>query len=375
MKRRLGRGLGSLLGSGGLGALSGPASAGTEKPNDGEKAPDPGQVVPGAAGEPAAPAQGKARAAAAVPPPAAVVLDGVVVRDGAGGREAEEGNEPGLAGAGEVPGEAALEVPHRAIRANPYQPRDDFDEESIESLGQSLKSHGFLQPLCVRPFKGEAGTYELISGERRWRAAGRLGLENVPVTIRRDVDDADMLELALVENLQREDLNAMERARGFRAMQVDLGLTQEEVSQRVGLRRATVANHLRLLDLPRAAQDAVERGLITMGHGRALLGLKGEPAMLRLLGKAVREEMSVRALEEIVRRRNAAEEGPATGDGAVKARAEPWVEALEASLRERLGTKAVVRNRKGYRGTIQIDYHDREELDRLMEVLVPRKTI
>ncbi|MDP6519804.1 MAG: ParB/RepB/Spo0J family partition protein [Planctomycetota bacterium] len=390
MKRRLGRGLGSLLGAGGLAAVGGAQ----ERADDGGAAasqvadgatPSEGktELGPGAGlskkdergVEPREPEVMAERSSPSEPvpitEPVPVVVDGVVVRDGGHGPERAQD----LAGHGAKLGtDGPGSIPHAAIRANPYQPRIDFDEEALEQLCQSLKAHGFLQPLCVRRCPDQPEVFELISGERRWRAAGRLGMELVPVTIRPEVDDGAMLELALVENLQREDLNAMERARALRAMQEDLGLTQEKVAKRVGMRRATVANHLRLLELPKPAQDAIERGLISMGHGRALLGLSGEGARLRLLGKAVREELSVRALEEIVRRRSGEKTSQAS-EAQTQVRAEPWIGEVEGRLRERLGTKAVVRNRAGYRGSIQIDYHDREELDRLLELLAPAATL
>ena len=334
MTRRLGRGLGSLLGS------FAPKTA--DLPDDGQTVVDTGRSESGLMGE---------------------------MGGGDQGGRAKTGSDDDLkskhrASAGHV----SLDL----LRPNPYQVRDDFDEAALERLAVSLKQHGFLQPLCVRASTAEAGAYEVISGERRWRAAAKLGLAEVPVTIREGVDNEMMLELAMVENLQREDLNAMERARGFRSMMAELGLTQEKVADRVGLKRATVANHLRLLELPEAAREALQRGLITMGHGRALLGLDGKAAILRVLGKTVREDLSVRALEEIVRRRSGAT--PRVQAATVKA-AEPWVVAVEARLLERLGTRAVIKNRPGYRGTIQIEYHDREDLDRLLDIVAPQKKI
>src|SRR5262249_13839390 len=158
------------------------------------------------------------------------------------------------------------------IRPNPFQPRRHFDEASLSDLAQSLKTHGVLQPIVVRT--SPAG-FELIAGERRWRAARIAGLARLPALIRTEVSDREMLELALVENLQREDLDAIERAQGFRAMIQSLSLTQEQVAERVGIQRASVANHLRLLDLPAPVQDAVSKGLLSMGHAKAILALSG----------------------------------------------------------------------------------------------------
>src|SRR5688572_14180266 len=173
------------------------------------------------------------------------------------------------------------------IDPNPFQPRKTMDPAGLEELRDSIAQHGVLQPVVVRK---NGGRYQLVSGERRWRAARLAGLDRIPAVVREDVTDEQMLELALVENLQRRDLDPIERARGFQALMETLGITQEAVAAKVGLKRATVANHLRLLELPAKVQDAVGRGLVTMGHARALLGLADAAKMEELLGECVRQD-------------------------------------------------------------------------------------
>src|SRR5262249_35963689 len=162
--------------------------------------------------------------------------------------------------------------------------RRTFDPQALEELASSLKAHGFLQPIVVRR---AAGGYEVISGERRLRAAKLADIRDVPVLVRDDVSDRDMLELALVENVQRQDLDAIERAQGFQALMDSLQMTQEQVAVKVGLKRSTVANHLRLLELPEPVQDAIRTGLLSMGHARAMLGVSDRPACLKLMERTV----------------------------------------------------------------------------------------
>lgn len=251
----------------------------------------------------------------------------------------------------------------RALRPNPHQPRKAFGPEALDELVQSIKQHGILQPIVVRP---SGDTYEIIAGERRWRAAQLANLSEVPVVVRPSVSDAEMLELALVENVQRDDLNAIERAEGFRDLMASLHLTQEQVAQKVGLRRATVANHLRLLDLPPTVQDAVRHGLISMGHARALLGSADATAAIELMQRVARKGLSVRQVEEAVRAKGKARELPAT-----KASEPAWISHLESRLREQLGSKVELRNGPKYRGQITIHYFGRDDLERLIALLAP----
>src|SRR5205814_6451710 len=189
-------------------------------------------------------------------------------------------------------------LPLDQLRPNPHQPRKTFDAAALEELAESVRGHGVLQPIVVRP----AGVaYEIVSGERRWRAAKAAGHAAVPVSVRADITDDQMLELALVENVQRQDLDAMERAQAFRQMMEALNITQEQVAEKVGLKRSTVANQLRLLDLPSQAQEAIRRGLLSMGHARALLGLSDPQKVLSFVERIARDDLSVRQVEKLVR--------------------------------------------------------------------------
>lgn len=257
------------------------------------------------------------------------------------------------------------------IRPNPHQPRKSFREAALRELADSLGRHGFLQPVVVRP-SGIA--YELISGERRWRAARLAGIERVPAIVRTDVSDAQMVELALVENVQREDLDAIERAQAFQAMIDTLGLTQEEVARKVGLQRATVANQLRLLDLPSEIQAALSKELISMGHARALLSLASRDIQLDALARIAREGLSVRQVEAMTRAKGPASSAAgATGTTLVPRKA--WISDLESRLRDQLGTRVAIRNGKGYRGQIVIDYFDRATLERVCAAIAPASRI
>ncbi len=267
------------------------------------------------------------------------------------------------------------------IRPNAEQPRSTFDPSGLEELRDSIQQHGVMQPIVVRAV---GDRYEIIAGERRWRCARLAGLREIPVVIR-EVQDDERLELALVENVQRRDLDALEKARGYRRLMDTLGLTQELVAKKVGLKRATVANHLRLLELPGDIQDALAEGLLSMGHARALLGAGDEAKQKGLLERIVREGLSVRQTESAVR-------GPVVSDGGAEAESgeavgddqgaqvapeaeESWLQDLQRRMQIHLGTKVSMANRDGFRGKIVIEYFDREDLDRLLAVLAPKETL
>ena len=265
-------------------------------------------------------------------------------------------------------------LPLSSVHPNPDQPRKVFAEEFLEELQASISNHGVLQPIVVRPSGPDS--YEIISGERRWRAARAAGLSEIPVNIR-DTRDEEMLELALVENVQRKDLDAMEKARGFQEMMNQLGLTQDQVASKVGLKRATVANHLRLLELPDAVQDGVAQGMITMGHARALLSLGSPKEILRGFQRVVRVELSVRATEAMSRqaspgaaesKRGGGSDGLASDD-----RKEPWVGELEKRILAAHGLLADISDSGdgAFKGRVVLRYHDREELDRIVGILAP----
>jgi ParB family transcriptional regulator, chromosome partitioning protein len=260
------------------------------------------------------------------------------------------------------------EIPLARIRPNPFQPRRTFAPEALAELEASIRLHGVLQPVVVRP---APGGYELIAGERRWRASRAAGLQSIPAVVRDDLSDQEMLELALIENLQRADLDPIEKARGFRQL-IDQGLTQEEVARRVGHQRSSVANFLRLLELPESVQKVVVAGRLSMGHARALLGLTDQRRQEELCALAVRRELTVRDLEQRVREL----EGREHRKKAVVAPAPPpWVRDMESRMRGHLGTKVQVRNGEGYQGQIVIEYHGREDLDRLFALLAPKKSL
>jgi ParB family chromosome partitioning protein len=230
--------------------------------------------------------------------------------------------------------EPANTIELAAIRPNPYQPRGDFDEKEIQSLAESLKRQGILQPVVVR--KAGDGFFQLVAGERRFRAAKLAGFSRVPAVVR-EVDDKRMLELALVENLQRKDLNPIEKARAFRQLMQLNNWTQEDLADAVGLGRPTVANFLRLLELPPEIQEAVSRGTISMGHARALLGVSNRAQMMQVLKKIMEEDLSVRAVEKLVSHRPAA-----AASSASPSRKEPYLAELEQKLMDKLGFRAEI---------------------------------
>jgi ParB family chromosome partitioning protein len=204
---------------------------------------------------------------------------------------------PSAPAAAAAPGRSILSLPVEAVVRNPDQPRKRFDEAKLEELAASIRQHGIVEPILVRR---EGGRYRILAGERRWRAAQRAGLKEVPALVR-EATDREAFELALVENLQRADLNAIEEAEAYEVLAADHGLTQEEIATRVGKERSTVANALRLLKLPEEVRDAVRGGELDMGHARALLGLGGADEMRRLAQRSIREGLSVRALEGLIR--------------------------------------------------------------------------
>jgi len=281
-------------------------------------------------------------------------------------------------------------VPISHIRPNVFQPRSHFDEESMASLAASIKEVGLLQPVLVRELSGEAESYELIAGERRWRAARRAGLQTIPVLVQ-VADDAGSLEQALIENLHREDLNALEEAAAYQQLIDEFGLTHEQVATRMGRGRATITNTLRLLQLPAGAQRALSERTISAGHARALLGTPDRALQEKLVQRIIDEGLTVRAVEEIVRGDVVdlhvvpppAEEEPApaataeasssTGDAArrpsVRKLPEPGVLELEELLSTYLNTrvKVDIQNR---RGRLVVEFATLEDLERIYRAMV-----
>lgn len=251
------------------------------------------------------------------------------------------------------------EIPIDAIATSPAQPRKRFPEDELEALAASIREQGVISPLILRRVRNG---YELVAGERRLRAARAAGLKTVPAIIR-DVADAQALELALVENIQRADLNAVEEAEAYRRLTEDFGLSQEAVARRVGRDRSTVSNALRLLRLPRKVLDDVVEGRLSEGHARALLAVEGEADQLRLRDLIANGGLSVRAAEALVRRYTPAAPRPRR-----RAVRDHDLGALEAHLRESLGTKVRIL-RKGKGGTVEIEFYAEEDLERILAAL------
>lgn len=254
-------------------------------------------------------------------------------------------------------------LPIDRLKPNRFQPRTQFDDAAIEELAASIKAQGIVQPLVVSPESD--GTYVIVAGERRWRASRRAGLETVPVVVRQVADDREMLELALVENLQRSDLNPLEEAEAYLSLQEKFGLSQEDIASRVGKARTTVTNALRLLRLPGEVQELLREGRLTAGQARPLLGLPSREAQLALADRAVREGLTARDLERL-----SAE--PAREKPKKKPRpVEVHTAAAEEKLTRRLQTRVEIR-RRGKGGILHIHFHNEEELMRLYDVLVER---
>lgn len=256
-----------------------------------------------------------------------------------------------------------VSVPIDAIQRNPEQPRLRFGAEPLEELASSIRAHGVLTPLLLRPLRG--GGYALIAGERRLRAAGLAGLSEVPALVRSDADSPVVqLELALVENLQREELNPVESARGYGRLIDEFGLTQEEVGRKVGKDRATVANAVRLLRLPEHVLELVAEGKLSGGHARALVGVEDSAALREIVARVLTEDLSVRATEKLVALR-AAPRTPAR-----KGEPDRALRHLTERLSRRFATAVEIKPKaRGKGGRISIDYYSAEDLERILSLL------
>jgi ParB family chromosome partitioning protein len=248
-------------------------------------------------------------------------------------------------------------IPVAEVRPNPYQPRRTFDEAALQDLKASIQAHGVLQPIVVR--RAQTG-FELVAGERRLRACKALGLSDIPAIIR-DVDESGMQTLALVENLQREDLNALEKAKALKAMMATQGLTHDQVAERVGKDRATITNLVRLLELPDEVKAWIEEGRLSAGQAKAVLQAGTDAKRTQLAKWAVDRALSVREVERLARL--------TSGGGARKAKpVDPFVADIEERLRRALSAKVRLK-RRGGGGTIEIDYHDATALDAILDRL------
>jgi len=273
---------------------------------------------------------------------------------------------------------AVVEIPIDEIEPNPLQPRQIVEDEALEELTNSIEAHGILQPLIVR----EAGKgYQIVAGERRWRAARRAGLRTVPCLVQ-TADDLQALELAMIENLQRDDLNPVEAARGYKMLMTEFGLTQEEVAKKIGKSRSAVANTLRILDLPEDVLEDIRSGRLSEGHGRALLPLLSHPDFQETIQLIREQGLSVRETERLVREKlhpELAQEEKEATPAASKTRMsateekefgrDPHIAAAEQRLRTALAAKVVIRPGSKGGGVIHIRYYDHNDLERLLTLL------
>ena len=275
-------------------------------------------------------------------------------------------------GLGALLGDAALQaqeggslsLPIAQVEPGLKQPRKRFDQESLQDLADSIRTHGVIQPLTVRRLS--SGYYQIIAGERRWRAAKLAGLTEIPAVII-EADDRKVMELGLIENLQREDLNPIEEANGYKVLMEEYGLTQEEVAQRVGKSRPAVANALRLLALPDAVHQLLEEGKLSAGHARAILLVSNGQLQKKLAQKVIADELSVRQTEALAKRLSAEQKEPSPAP-----RSGPdlsiYLRAAEKSLAARFGRKVhIVNGRK--KGKVELEYYNPEDLNALLELL------
>lgn len=257
------------------------------------------------------------------------------------------------------------EVEIDSIVPGPMQPRTHFDEASLESLADSIRTHGIVQPLLVR--RRDGGGYELIAGERRWRAAKLAGITRVPVVVREVADD-NLLEIALIENIQRENLNPIEEAQAYKKLIETVGLTQESLASRVGRDRSYITNYLRLLRLPDDVQALVKEGRLSTGHARTLLAVDQVDLQRRLARQILDGGLSVRATEQLVQK--ATEEKPARRSAPQAV--DPNIKAAETKLRRALGTQVKILQAADGRGRVEISFFNTQDLDRLYSLLMPR---
>ncbi|MBS7344335.1 MAG: ParB/RepB/Spo0J family partition protein [Caryophanon sp.] len=251
------------------------------------------------------------------------------------------------------------QLPLSIIRVNPFQPRKVFDDEALQELSDSIQEHGVLQPIVVRK---KVSGYEIVVGERRFRASKRANKTHIPAIVR-ELTDQQMQELAILENLQREDLTPIEEAEAYQSLMHNLHFTQEELAVRLGKSRPHIANHIRLLSLPADVREAITSGKLSMGHGRSLLGLRIPRQMSLMAQRVMKEGLSVRQLEKIVQERTAV----SRGTKALKQK-NIFVQEREAQLRDALGTNVQIQQSK-HKGKIEIEFYSDEDLERILALL------
>ena len=277
------------------------------------------------------------------------------------------GDELSASGEGTGPGRpgesgSVLKIRLSRIRPNPYQPRREFDREALEELAASIKQKGVLQPVLLRP--AEKG-YELVAGERRYRAAKLANLKTIPAIVYDVESEEEMLELSLIENVQREDLNAMDTAEAYKRLSDDCDLTQEQIAERVGKSRTALANTMRILTLPGEVQKLIREDKLSEGHGRALLGLPTRKQQVELARRAAKNQLSVRDVERMVRRITEKKEG----DGKLgSTRLTPRLQALVEEMQRALGTRVAIAGSEK-KGTVKIDYYSSDDLTRICDRL------
>ena len=252
-----------------------------------------------------------------------------------------------------------IEIKITDIEANDKQPRRAFNDETLGDLAESIKEHGVVQPIIVR--KVGSG-YQIIAGERRWRASRLAGKRTIPAIVK-DCSNLEVMELALIENLQREDLNSIEEAMAYKSLIEEYSMTQEEISKRIGKSRPAIANSLRLLQLPQEIKDMISDGKISQGHARALLAIAGEKKQLEMAEKIIAQQLNVRQIEKLVK-----ETKPKNKKEVLPNKYQIEINQLEERLKTALGTKVTIRH-KNNKGRIEIEYYSNDELDRLLNLL------
>lgn len=252
-----------------------------------------------------------------------------------------------------------IEIKITDIEANEMQPRKNFNDETLTDLSESIKEHGVVQPIIVRKF---GNSYQIIAGERRWRASRMAGKRTIPAIVK-ECSNLEVMELALIENLQREDLNSIEEAQAYKSLIEEYKMTQEEISKKIGKSRPAIANSLRLLQLPQEIKNMIEEGKVTQGHARALLAIGGEKKQLEMAEKIINQQLNVRQIEKLVKDTKGKKKKVASPNNY-----QIEINQLEERLKAALGTKVTIQH-KNNKGKIEIEYYSNEDLDRILDLL------